>query len=48
MKTRILAIAFESGSVGARSAQAWGFVSRTITSSEGAGPTVASDQGIKF
>jgi hypothetical protein len=36
----MLAIAFERGRVGARSAQAWGFVSRTITSNEGAGPTV--------
>lgn len=38
MKTRRFAIAFERGRVGARSAQACGFVSRTITSSEGVGP----------
>jgi hypothetical protein len=31
-------MAFESGKVGARRAQAWGFVSRTMTSRDGAGP----------
>lgn len=36
MKTRRFAIAFERGRVGERSAQAWGFVSRTMTRSDGA------------
>jgi len=45
MKTRILATALERGRVAARSAQAWGFVSRMMTSNDGAGPKAGSDRG---
>ena len=37
MKTRRLAMAAERGRVGARRAQAWGFVSRIMVSREGGG-----------
>lgn len=37
MKTRRLAIAAERGRVGARRAQAWGFVSRIMVKREGGG-----------
>lgn len=35
MKIRMLAIAFERGRTGLRSAQAWGLVSRTMTRRDG-------------
>lgn len=37
MKTRRLAMAAERGRVGARRAQAWGFVSRIMVKREGGG-----------
>ena len=37
MKTRMLAMALDSGSVGDKRDQAWGFVSSTMVSSEGGG-----------
>jgi hypothetical protein len=47
MKTRMLAIAFERGRVGARRAQAWGFVSSTMTRSDGEGPVKLSGRDLE-
>ena len=44
MKTIMLAIALERGRVFERRVQACGFVSRTITRSEGGGPMELTDQ----
>lgn len=42
MKTRRLAMAVERGRVGARRAQAWGFVSSIIVKRDGGGSVVFS------
>jgi hypothetical protein len=46
MKTRRFAIAFERGRVEERRAQAWGFVSRTITSRDGVGPRICQIENL--
>ena len=45
MKTMIFATALERGRTEERSAQAWGFVSRTMTRRDGTGPAIYQIDG---
>lgn len=48
IKTRRFAMAFERGRVSARSAQAWGFVSRMMVMRDGGGSSVQEFSNIFF